>query len=114
MHEVSIAQSIVSVVEKSIPENSAKKVTSVYLSIGRLSGIEVEALKFAFSFVKENTILDNADLTITVVNGTAICNDCGNNFELSEYASPCPKCGSFSLKIIKGKEMNVTHVELED
>jgi len=114
MHEVSIAQSIVSIVEKSLPENNSKKVTSVYLTIGRLSGIEIEALKFAFSFVKENTALEQAELVINILNGSAICNDCGTEFELSEYATPCPKCGSFSLKIVQGKETQVTQIELDD
>ncbi len=114
MHEVSIAQSIISIVEKSVPENNTKKVTSVYLSIGRLSGIEIDALKFAFSIIKKDTILKDAEMVVETINGKAVCNDCGNNFELSEYANPCPKCSSFSLKIIQGKEMNVTHIELED
>jgi hydrogenase nickel incorporation protein HypA/HybF len=114
MHEVSIAQSIISIVERSIPENNSKKVTSVYLSIGKLSGIENEALKFAFSIIKKDTILRDAEMIIETIYGKAVCNDCGNNFELSEYATPCPTCNSFSLKITEGKEMNVTHIELED
>jgi hydrogenase nickel incorporation protein HypA/HybF len=114
MHEVSIAQSVISIVEKSLPENNTKKVTLVYLSIGRLSGIEIEALKFAFSIIKKDSLLKDAEMVIETINGKAICNDCGKSFELSEYATPCPNCESFSLKIIEGKEMNVTHIELED
>jgi hydrogenase nickel incorporation protein HypA/HybF len=114
MHEVSIAQSIVSVVENSISERHSKKVTNVFLIIGKLSGIEVEALQAAFSFVKEKTILEHSGLTIEIVKGAAICNECNTEFELDEYASPCPTCGSFSLKLIKGQEMKVTHIELED
>jgi hydrogenase nickel incorporation protein HypA/HybF len=111
MHEVSIAQSILSIAEKVVTD---KKITSVSIDVGVLSGIEIDALKSAFSFVKENTILNNAELIINQVNAVAVCNECGNEFELKHFATPCPACNSFSLKIIKGQEMIVTQIEIED
>jgi hydrogenase nickel incorporation protein HypA/HybF len=114
MHELSIAQSIISTVENSLPEGFSKKVTSVQLNIGKLSGIEIDALKFAFDIIKKESLLKSAELDIEAVKGVARCTDCNNQIEMNEFGIPCPSCGGFSFEIIQGKEMKVMSVEVED
>jgi hydrogenase nickel incorporation protein HypA/HybF len=114
MHELSIAQSIVSTVENSFPEGFSKKVIAVHLSIGTLSGIEIDALTFSFDIIKKETFLKTAELDIDHIKGIAKCNDCNNQIEMNEFGIPCPSCGGFSFEIIQGKEMKVTSVEVED
>jgi hydrogenase nickel incorporation protein HypA/HybF len=114
MHELSIAQSIISTVENSLPEGFSKNVLSVHLSIGKLSGIEIEALTFAFDIIKKESLLKDAEIDIETINGIARCNDCNNQIEMNEFGIPCPSCGGFSFEIIQGKEMKVTSVEVED
>jgi hydrogenase nickel incorporation protein HypA/HybF len=114
MHELSIAQSIISTVEHSLPEGFSKNVLSVQLSIGKLSGIEIDALKFAFDIIKKESLLKVAELDIEAIKGIARCNDCSNQIEMNEFGIPCPSCGGFSFEIVQGKEMKVTSVEIED
>jgi Zn finger protein HypA/HybF involved in hydrogenase expression len=46
MHELSVANSIISSLEKLKDENGFKVLRKVELSIGRLSGVDSEALRF--------------------------------------------------------------------
>ena len=44
MHEMSLAQSIVEIVERTAKENHSNKVVSVRLIVGKLSGVEMHSL----------------------------------------------------------------------
>jgi hydrogenase nickel incorporation protein HypA/HybF len=114
MHELSIAQSIISVAGKSIPAGSKGVVTAVSLKIGELSSIEIESLQFAFSVIKENTVLQNAELNIETIEGEAECMDCLTTFTMHSYGICCPKCMGYALKICKGKELKITDLTIED
>jgi hydrogenase nickel incorporation protein HypA/HybF len=113
MHELSIAQSILSIAENAAPQNNAV-VTSVGLQIGELSGIEIESLKFALSVIKENTVLEKADLDIDIVTGEAQCTDCKKVFPMHYFGSCCPQCGSYFVKVLKGREMKVLNIIIDE
>jgi hydrogenase nickel incorporation protein HypA/HybF len=114
MHEVSLAQSILSIAENAAPKKNGILVTSVGLQIGELSGVEIESLRFALSVIKENTILQNADLDIEVVKGEAECTQCKNVFPMSYFGYCCPQCGSYFVKILKGREMRVLNIVVDE
>jgi hydrogenase nickel incorporation protein HypA/HybF len=110
MHELSIAQSIISIVEKTVPTNKQEKVRSVKLQIGTLSGIEIDALTYSFSIIRKSTQLINATLDIDLLKGLALCSDCKSEFEYLSYGNPCPKCNGYQIKIVRGKEMKVISI----
>jgi hydrogenase nickel incorporation protein HypA/HybF len=114
MHELSIAQSILSIAENAVPENSNVVVTGVGLEIGELSGIEIESLEFAFTVIKADTLLQNAELNIQIIKGEAVCSDCTAIFPMSSYGTCCPQCKSYSMKILKGREMKVLNVVVDE
>ena len=114
MHELSIAHSILSIAEKALPANNRAIVTGIQLEIGELSGIEIDALEFAFSVIKADTILKNAELVIQPVKGEAECLDCKTVFSLSSYGTFCPHCKSYSMNIRKGKEMKVLNITVDE
>jgi hydrogenase nickel incorporation protein HypA/HybF len=113
MHELSIAQSILQIAEDAAPQNHAV-VTSVGLQIGELSGIEIESLKFALSVIKENTVLEKANLDIEVIKGEAQCTDCKKVFPMSYFGCCCPQCGSYFVKVLKGREMKVLNIVVDE
>ncbi len=114
MHELSIAKSIIQIIEKAFESDFNKKITKVHLNIGRLSGIETDALTFGFSIIRKDTILANAELEINLINGLAKCKKCGTSFEMNSYGIPCPNCAEFSIDILQGKDMKVTQISVED
>ena len=50
MHEVSIAEGILSAVESTLVNEPDAKVSSVTINIGELAGVESQALLFAWDF----------------------------------------------------------------
>jgi hydrogenase nickel incorporation protein HypA/HybF len=114
MHELSIAQSILSIAGNAVPENSNAVVTGIGLQIGELSGIVVESLEFAFSVIKADTILQYAELNIQIMQGEAACTECKTIFPVSSYGICCPQCKSYSMKILKGREMRVLNIVVDE
>jgi hydrogenase nickel incorporation protein HypA/HybF len=114
MHELSLAHSILCLTDNALHENSKGVVTRVDLQIGELSGIEIESLQFAFSVIKENTLLQNAELNIQIIKGKAVCAECKTIFPLSSYGLCCPQCKSYSIKIVKGREMRILDIVVDE
>lgn len=114
MHELSLAQSILSAAENAVPENSIAVVISVGLQIGELSGVEIESLEFAFSVIKADTLLQNAELNIQIIKGEAACAECKKIFPVSSYGISCPQCKSYSMKILKGREMRILNIVVDE
>lgn len=114
MHEVSIANSIIETVQNLLPGNSNEYVSSVQIKVGELSSIEIDALQFSFDIVKAKTPLNKAELKIEMIEGKAQCSDCDEIFPMHGFATPCPKCNSYLVKILQGKEMKIVSFEMEE
>ena len=62
MHEVSIAEGILSAVESTLVNEPDAKVSSVTVNIGELSGVESQALLFAWDSVVRGTLAEGRSL----------------------------------------------------
>jgi hydrogenase nickel incorporation protein HypA/HybF len=114
MHELSIAQSILVIAGKALPENNTALVTGIGLQIGELSTIEIDSLVFAFSVIRADTKFNKAELEIEIIPGEGACSDCNTIFPLKAYGIPCPQCKSYSINILKGKEMKVLNITVDE
>ncbi len=114
MHELSIARSILAIAEQAIPADAPGFVSGITVQVGALSSIEVEALRFAFDAIKEDTQLGKAEMLIDLVAGEALCTHCGTVFTMNTWSVPCPHCNRFSASIQKGKELKVLNLTMED
>ncbi len=112
MHELSIATSIIQIIDTNIPSEVLPRIQLIKLEIGKLSGIEVDALTFAFDMLKAKTLYPQAQLQIVHIDGEAECLNCSTQFNYN-YGDACCACGSYRLKIIRGKEMKVLGVETD-
>jgi hydrogenase nickel incorporation protein HypA/HybF len=108
MHELSITQSIVEAVRD---RTGDRKVTVVNLTIGQLSGVVPDAVRFCFDLVTDGTPLAGAQLFIEEPVGAAVCRTCSREFELSDPILLCP-CGSADVAILQGQELSVTSVKV--
>lgn len=115
MHEVSIANSMVDELFRIAEENNAKKITTVKLKIGEMSGIVTDSLKFAFDAVKlEHPLLSSAEILINEVPLSYECYECGTVFKPDDiYFPSCANCNSYNLKVISGEEQHIESVEAE-
>lgn len=114
MHELTIARSIISIAEKTIPPGSKGVVTAVSVQIGELSTVDIPALEFAFTAMREGTLLEKAVLQAEKIPGEAECQDCHTIFPMNNWATSCPGCGGFSLRVLKGREMKVLSISIDD
>jgi hydrogenase nickel incorporation protein HypA/HybF len=110
MHELSIACSIVELVEQTA---RGRRVHRVTVEIGELSGVMADSVAFWFPEVVRGTELEKASLEINEVRGLASCDACGAEFSTPSMLTACP-CGSFRFKRIKGDELNLKSIEVEE
>lgn len=113
MHEMSIAVSIVDIVCKKAIEEDAKKINSIELEIGELSGIMIDALEFGFEAATKNTLADGALLKINKVQGKALCKNCDKHFHIEHEYTPCPTCNDFNFELLEGKELNIKSFNID-
>lgn len=113
MHEFSMAQNVLEIVEENVAKHHATIVNELTLDIGSMAGIEIEALKTAMEVVQQDTILQNAVIHYHIIKAIAICKSCKSNFEPFEIFDACPNCKQFGIEIISGKELVVKSIVAE-
>jgi hydrogenase nickel incorporation protein HypA/HybF len=101
MHEMSLAEGIVQLVEDAARADGCTKVTSVWLEIGQLAAVETESLRFCFDAVTHGSIAEGARLK------------CEGNVPVTVLYDPCPVCGSHQIQVTGGSEMRVKEFEVE-
>jgi hydrogenase nickel incorporation protein HypA/HybF len=107
MHEMSIAESVLGIVEETARREGFRRVREVRLEIGRLAAVETQALAFCFDVVKRGSVADGAALAIDETPGTAWCFDCSATVAVGGRGEPCPDCGGGRLQVNGGTEMRV-------
>lgn len=112
MHELSLCEGILQVLERESRTRGFQRVKNVWLEIGRLAGVEVDAMRFSFDVVVRDTLADGAGLEIIELPGTAWCPDCAETIELGQRFEACPRCGSHRVEITGGNEMRIKQLEV--
>ena len=113
MHELSIALGIVKIAEEESRKAQASKVTAIELEIGSMSGIELDALEFAWPVAVKDTILAEANREVDWIEAKARCIECQHEFDVENSYDSCPLCNSYFKDIYKGKELRVKSLEVE-
>jgi hydrogenase nickel incorporation protein HypA/HybF len=112
MHEMSLAEGILQIVEDTARANAAAQVRAVLLEIGALAHVEEQALRFCFDAVTHGTVADGARLEVRATPGRAWCMPCGESVALARLGEACPRCGGYQLQITQGEEMKVKEIEV--
>lgn len=113
MHEMSLAEGVLQLVEDTARREGARRVKLVVLEIGRLSSVEPEAIRFCFEAVTHGSIAQGAALDIINVPGAAWCIPCAETVPMGELYGTCPICGSHQVQPTGGTEMRVKEIEIE-
>ncbi len=114
MHELSIAQEIISIVQENLPEGNGHPVKSVKLRIGKLTNILPDSLEFCFDALIKSTPLDGAKLDIQHIPVSVKCRQCGLTHEIEGVAFLCPSCASSDIQMVAGNELQVSEIEISD
>ena len=113
MHEMSLAEGVLQLVEETARREQASRVKLVVLQIGKLSSVAPEALRFCFEAVTRGSIADGAALEIVDVPGAGWCVQCAATVPIAERYGECPVCGSHQVQPTGGTEMRVREIEIE-
>lgn len=113
MHEMSLAEGVLQIVEDTARRENAGRVKLVVLEIGRLSSVEPEAIRFCFEAVTHGSVAQGAALEILDVPGAGWCMLCAETVPMEDRYGGCPKCGSYQVQATGGTEMRVKEIEIE-
>lgn len=113
MHELSIAISMVERVLEEVESRGGLRVEAVHLKLGVLSGVDRDALAFSYEVACEGTSLAGTRLITEVVPLAIFCDVChaeGQPVSIQEIC--CPRCGTPSQRILRGRELELTALEV--
>ncbi len=112
MHELSIAQSMLEIIDSHVAEDGYTRCTAVTVRAGLLSAVDEEALSFAFEVLCEQTVHSGAVLSVEKTYPLARCG-CGCTFRVTDLIYACPECGAVTAALSGGDELDVIKLEVE-
>jgi len=113
MHEISLCEGILQVLEEQAGRQAYRQVRSVCLEIGALAGVDPEALRFSFEVLSRGTLADGARLEIRELPGEAWCMQCMASVVVRRRYDPCPRCGAYQLQVTGGEQMRIKELEVD-
>lgn len=113
MHEMSLAEGVLQLMEDAARSEGFNRVKTVWLEIGQLAGVEKEALRFCFDVVTRDSIAQEARLEIIDTPGQGWCMQCAGSVPVAALFDACPQCGSYQIQVTGGNEMRVKELEVD-
>ena len=113
MHEMSLAEGILQIVEDAAGKQGFKRVTEVRLEIGALAGVEPDALTFCLDVVFKGSVAEGARVELESLPGQGFCLACAETVPVAALYDACPKCGSYQVQATGGTEMRVKDLLVE-
>ncbi len=113
MHELSLAENILQIIEDAAHQQNFTCVKTVWLEIGQLACVEQESLRFYFKIVSNDSVAQQAKLEIITLAGQAWCDQCQLEVTLASLHDSCPNCDQYGLKITGGDTMQIKELEVE-
>ena len=102
MHELSLCQSAVEIIQRQAEQHDVKRVTAVWLEIGALSCV-----------VCHGTVAQGCVLHIVYKPAQAWCWDCSQVVEIHQHDAQCPLCHGERLRVDTGDSLIVKSIEVE-
>lgn len=113
MHELSVTESILEICTRNARQARASRVTTINLTIGRLSSIVDDSVQFYWDIISEGTLCAGAQLVFSRLPAVMRCNACGTEYHFDADLIPCPNCQSMDACVLSGNEFQVESIEIE-
>ena len=113
MHEIGIASEVVRAAQAEQAHRPGSSLIRVGIRVGVLAGVDLDALRFAFTALTQATDLESVHFDIESCPRENRCLDCGTEFPSALYSEPCPCCSSNNIALIGGEQLDIAFVELE-
>lgn len=114
LHEVSIAQSLLELVQRHASEAKMERVSEIHIRIGSLSCVNSESLRTAYSILAMDTPLESSALRIEETQAKGRCLNCERDYDFpDDFSCFCPFCFGTNTEILEGREMVLDRIEGE-
>jgi hydrogenase nickel incorporation protein HypA/HybF len=115
MHELGLVNYTVKQVTRIAEANNVKRVCSVTLEFGEVSGIVTSYLYDYWNwYTKKFPMFEGCRLICEEIPAITWCDDCKKTYPTVTYGKTCPHCGSGNTWLRQGNEMNIKQIEVED
>jgi hydrogenase nickel incorporation protein HypA/HybF len=111
MHEYSIVQALLERVDQEVRVRGASAVHRVHVSIGEVSGVEIELLQTAFDTIQRGTVCEGARLDVRRVPARWECRRCGAPIAPGA-ALRCRTCEG-PARLAGGDEIMLERIDME-
>ena len=114
MHELGLVNYVVKTVTRIAEENGAKRVASVTLEFGEVSGVVPDYLYSYWNwYTKKFPLFDGAQLLCETIPAVTWCDGCKKTYPTVAHGKICPYCGSGETWLQQGNEMLIKQIEVE-
>jgi hydrogenase nickel incorporation protein HypA/HybF len=104
MHELSLVESILQIVEEYAAKDGFARVKALRLTCGKLSRVVPQALSFAFEVQSKGTRAEGAALELEILPAVIHCLACEKDVEIDHFEAQCPECQGFEVLLVGGTE----------
>jgi hydrogenase nickel incorporation protein HypA/HybF len=113
MHELSIALSLLDLAREEADRHGGR-VCALHLRVGALAGVVPDALQASFEMASAETPLAGTRLLIEEVPVVVFCAECRAERQLDSVQSfCCPRCGTPTAQVERGRELELVALEIE-
>ena len=113
MHELSLCQALIRQVESTAAQYRARRVVSVVVRVGPLSGVVPELLEHAWRCAVDGTVAATATLVVEPSPVRVVCTQCDTESEVACNKLLCARCGGWRTRVVSGDELLLASLEIE-
>lgn len=114
MHEITLCQNAVEIMQQFGWKNNARKITAVWMEIGAFSCVEPESVQFCFELACRDTLAEGCKLHLETPRAESWCYSCQQEIILlSPRVLLCPQCGGRNVRVVADDGMKIKRIEIE-
>ena len=115
MHEFSICRNILDAVLQEADgfDKPPRRITKVFLTVGRVHQIIPDYLTFAWQTLTKGTLADGSAIDITVAQVRVRCRACGWEGGIDMPFFVCGSCKAARVDVLNGMEMSLDRLEAD-
>ena len=114
MHELGIVKHVIKTLHDVADENDVRRIASVTLEIGEVSGVVLDQLVDCWNYFREkDDLVKGAPLFVEKIPAVTFCTACENKYATVAHGKTCPNCGSKETYLIQGNEFSIKQLEAE-
>ena len=115
MHELGLVNYAVKEVDKFAKERGITNIKTVTLEFGEVSGIVPSYLHSYWDwYTKKFPLFTGTKLHCETIPAITWCDDCKITYNTVTYGKTCPHCGSGNTWLLRGNEMRIKSIEVDD